>query len=144
VRVRCADGGGTAGPTILLTSPWPESLYAFTPIWETLCAHARPFAVDLPGFGGSEGREDLLAPRAMGGFLARLVDETGLGRPFIVAPDVGTRPPCSRPPTTLDCSPVWSWAPAAQRSHSSWANPWPHGCSTAIWRSIGPSTRTRS
>lgn len=90
VRVRCADGGGTAGPTILLTSPWPESLYAFTPIWETLCAHARPFAVDLPGFGGSEGREDLLAPRAMGGFLARLVDETGLGRPFIVAPDVGT------------------------------------------------------
>jgi pimeloyl-ACP methyl ester carboxylesterase len=90
VRVRCADSGGAAERTIVLTSPWPESLYAFAPVWETLSAHARLFAVDLPGFGGSERRDDLLSPRAMGGFLARLVDETGLGRPFIVAPDVGT------------------------------------------------------
>lgn len=90
VRVRCADSGGTAEPTIVLTSPWPESLYAFAPIWETLRAHGRLFALDLPGFGGSERREDLLAPHAMGGFLARLIDQTGLGRPFIVAPDVGT------------------------------------------------------
>jgi pimeloyl-ACP methyl ester carboxylesterase len=53
-------------------------------------AHARLFAVDLPGFGGSERRDDLLSPRAMGGFLARLVAETDLGRAHVVAPDVGT------------------------------------------------------
>ncbi len=48
------------------------------------------FAVDLPGFGGSERREDLLSPRAMGEFLARLVAEAALPSPHIVAPDVGT------------------------------------------------------
>jgi len=90
LRVRYADGGEPREQTILLTSPWPESIYAFAPIWATLAEHARLFAVDLPGFGGSERRDDLLSPRAMGGFLARLIDEAELGRPHIVAPDVGT------------------------------------------------------
>jgi pimeloyl-ACP methyl ester carboxylesterase len=90
VRVRYADRGGAQEPVVLLTSPWPESLYAFAPMWATLAEYARLFAVDLPGFGASERREDLLSPRAMGGFLARLVAEAELGRPHLVAPDVGT------------------------------------------------------
>jgi pimeloyl-ACP methyl ester carboxylesterase len=90
LRIRYADSGGTQEPAVLLTSPWPESLYAFAPIWATLAEHARLFAVDLPGFGASERREDLLSPRAMGEFLAQLMAETELGRPHIVAPDVGT------------------------------------------------------
>ena len=61
-RVRYADGGGSQEPAVLLTSPWPESLYAFAPIWATLAKHARLFAIDLPGFGASERREDLLSP----------------------------------------------------------------------------------
>jgi pimeloyl-ACP methyl ester carboxylesterase len=55
-----------------------------------LAEHARLVAVDLPGFGQSERREDLMSPRAMGDFLARLVDEAGLRAPHIVGPDVGT------------------------------------------------------
>ncbi|WP_374970492.1 alpha/beta fold hydrolase [Terrabacter sp. BE26] len=90
LRIRYADTGTTAGPTVLLTSPWPESLHAFTPIWSSLAARARLFAVDLPGFGRSERRDDLLSPRAMGEFLARLVVEADLGKPYIVGPDVGT------------------------------------------------------
>jgi pimeloyl-ACP methyl ester carboxylesterase len=90
LRIRYADGGGSREPVILLTSPWPESVYAFAPMWATLAEHARLFAVDLPGFGGSERRADLLSPRGMGGFLARLVAEAELGTPHIVAPDVGT------------------------------------------------------
>ena len=90
VRIRYADSGGAQEPTVLLTSPWPESVYAFAPMWATLAEHARLFAVDLPGFGASERRDDLLSPRAMGGFLARLIAEADLGRPHIVAPDVGT------------------------------------------------------
>jgi pimeloyl-ACP methyl ester carboxylesterase len=74
----------------LLTSPWPESIYAFAPVWSALAEHARLFAIDLPGFGASERRADLLSPRAMGGFLADVVDEVGLGEPHVVAPDVGT------------------------------------------------------
>ena len=90
VRIRYADSGGSRESVVLLTSPWPESVYAFAPMWDTLSGHARLFAVDLPGFGASERREDLLSPRAMGEFLARLITEADLGTPHIVAPDVGT------------------------------------------------------
>jgi pimeloyl-ACP methyl ester carboxylesterase len=90
LRIRYADSGRSQEPTILLTSPWPESVYAFAPIWSILAEHARLFAVDLPGFGASERRDDLLSPRAMGEFLAELIAEVELGRPHLVGPDVGT------------------------------------------------------
>src|SRR6476659_2318795 len=90
LMVRYADSGGSQEPVVLLISPWPESLYAFAPIWATLAEHARLFAVDLPGFGASERRDFLLSPRAMGTFLAQLIAEADLGRPHIIAPDVGT------------------------------------------------------
>jgi pimeloyl-ACP methyl ester carboxylesterase len=90
VRIRYADSGGSHESVVVLTSPWPESLYAFAPIWARLSGHARLFAVDLPGFGASERRQDLLSPRAMGEFLAELIAEADLGTPHIVAPDVGT------------------------------------------------------
>jgi pimeloyl-ACP methyl ester carboxylesterase len=90
VQIRYVDSRASRGQTLLLTSPWPESLCAFMPMWSTLAEHARLFAIDLPGFGASERRADLLSPRAMGGFLADVIAETELGRPHIVAPDVGT------------------------------------------------------
>jgi pimeloyl-ACP methyl ester carboxylesterase len=90
VRIRYADSGGSQEPVLLLTSPWPESVYAFASIWASLTERARLFAVDLPGFGASERRDALLSPRAMGEFLAELIAEVDLGRPHIVAPDVGT------------------------------------------------------
>src|SRR5690348_13731971 len=89
LRIRYADTATSSERTVLPTSPWPESLYAFTPMWSTLAEQARVVAVDLPGFGASERRSDLLAPRAMGEFLAQLVLEDDLGRPHVVAPDVG-------------------------------------------------------
>ena len=90
VRIRYADSGGSQEPTVLLTSPWPESVYAFAPMWPLLAEHARLFAIDLPGFGASERRDELLSPRAMGEFLAELIAEVELGRPHLLAPDVGT------------------------------------------------------
>ena len=90
LRIRYADSGPSREPTLLLTSPWPESVYAFTPIWSSLAERARLFAIDLPGFGASERRDDLLSPRAMGEFLARLIAEAELDTPHLVAPDVGT------------------------------------------------------
>jgi pimeloyl-ACP methyl ester carboxylesterase len=90
LRIRYAESSGSEGPVVLMTSPWPESVYAFSRMWATLAAHARLFAVDLPGFGASERRDDLLAPRAMGEFISELIAEADLGTPHIVAPDVGT------------------------------------------------------
>jgi pimeloyl-ACP methyl ester carboxylesterase len=90
LRIRYVESRATLEPTLLLTSPWPESVYAFTPMWSALAEHARLFAIDLPGFGASESHDDLMSPRAMGGFLAEVIAEADLGRPHIVAPDVGT------------------------------------------------------
>jgi pimeloyl-ACP methyl ester carboxylesterase len=90
VRIRYADSGSSQKPAVVLTSPWPESVCAFAPMWPSLAEHARLFAVDLPDFGAPERREDLLSPRAMGDFLAQLIAEADVGAPHIVAPDVGT------------------------------------------------------
>jgi pimeloyl-ACP methyl ester carboxylesterase len=89
-RIRYAESDRSAGQVLLLTSPWPESIYAFAPIWPLLAPRFGLFAVDLPGFGGSERQDDLLAPEAMGDFLTRLIEACGLDRPHLVGPDVGT------------------------------------------------------
>ena len=73
-----------------LLSPWPESMHAFDQMWDRLSEHTHLVAVDLPGFGYSDGRESLLAPRAMGEFVVRLADEFGLENPHTVGPDIGT------------------------------------------------------
>ncbi len=90
LMIRYADSEGGADETVLLLNPWPESLFAWETIWSRLAQTARLVAIDLPGFGQSERRADLLSPRAMGTFLLRLIDEWGLGRPHLVGPDVGT------------------------------------------------------
>ena len=74
----------------LLTSPWPESLYAFESTWSRLADRAHLVAIDLPGFGRSERRNELMSPRAMGEFLIRVADAFGLESPHVVGPDVGT------------------------------------------------------
>jgi pimeloyl-ACP methyl ester carboxylesterase len=89
LRIRYADSGTTEGPVILFTSPWPESLFAFRRVWPTLAPAGRLVAVDLPGFGHSQGRPDVLTPSAMGEFLYRFIAALGLGTPHLVAPDVG-------------------------------------------------------
>jgi len=88
--IRYAEADRAGDETVLLLNPWPESLFAWDTIWTRLAETARLVAIDLPGFGRSERRAELLSPRAMGMFLLRLVDEWGLGRPHLVGPDVGT------------------------------------------------------
>lgn len=90
LSIRYADSGEPRDHEALLLSPWPESLYSYDATWSRLASAARLIAVDLPGFGHSELREDLLSPRAMGGFVVRMADEFGLGRPHVVGPDIGT------------------------------------------------------
>jgi pimeloyl-ACP methyl ester carboxylesterase len=90
VRVRFADSKADSDTILLLLAPWPETLWAFRRIWRQVTEVGRVVAIDLPGFGHSDGRTELIAPDAAGSFLARLIDEWGLGSPHIVGPDVGT------------------------------------------------------
>jgi pimeloyl-ACP methyl ester carboxylesterase len=90
LKLRILRSRGGRGVPIMLTSPWPESLYAFDRIWPTLTAVAPLVALDLPGFGRSEGRADVMSPKAMGAFLPKVIDALGLDRIHAVGPDVGT------------------------------------------------------
>jgi len=53
LQIRLARSGQSGGIPILLTSPWPESIYAFRGILPALEALGPLIAVDLPGFGRS-------------------------------------------------------------------------------------------
>jgi len=90
LRIRYAKAERGAAQTLLLLSPMPESIFAFLPIWEALSEHHDLLAIDLPGFGASAGRADVIAPQAMGGFIAKAVDHFDLKRPHAVGPDIGT------------------------------------------------------
>jgi pimeloyl-ACP methyl ester carboxylesterase len=78
------------GADALLLSPWPESVFAYQAIWSRLAESTHLVAIDLPGFGRSEGRDVLMTPRAMGDFIVRVADAFALAHPHIVGPDVGT------------------------------------------------------
>jgi pimeloyl-ACP methyl ester carboxylesterase len=59
-------------------------------MWPRLAEHAHIVAIDSPGFGHSERRNDLLTPSTMGEFVAQVIEEFGLMRPHAVGPDIGT------------------------------------------------------
>ena len=90
LKLRFLRSDSGRGIPIMLTSPWPESLFAFARIWPKLAAEAPIVAVDLPGFGRSESRPDIMSPKAMGHFVPKIVDALGLKRIHVVSPDVGT------------------------------------------------------
>ena len=90
LAIRYATTERGARDTVLLCSPWPESLFAFVPIWDILSRDFSLIAFDLPGFGQSEGRTDLMSPHAMGEFIVRLADHFDLEQPHVIGPDVGT------------------------------------------------------
>jgi len=90
LKIRYAAHDGKKADTLLLLSPWPESIYAFTRIWRGLASRFNLLALDLPGFGQSQGRADLFGPRAMGEFIASATSDLAIQGAHAVGPDIGT------------------------------------------------------
>ena len=90
LSIRYARSGVSKGLPILLTSPWPESIYSFYHLAPRLAAAHPVLLVDLPGFGLSQSRPDVMGPAAMGDFFIKLLSYFGIDRVHVVAPDVGT------------------------------------------------------
>jgi pimeloyl-ACP methyl ester carboxylesterase len=90
LQIRFAESGGSASQRLVLTSPWPESLYAFERVWPRLSRTARLVAIDLPGFGRSQRRTSLLSPMAMSDFLIRILDDWDINDPHLICPGTGT------------------------------------------------------
>jgi len=90
LSIRYARGGASKGINILLTTPYPESFYAFHRLVPHLITEHPVLLVDQPGFGHSQSRPDVMAPEAMGNFLIKLLNHFGINRTHTVSPDVGT------------------------------------------------------
>jgi pimeloyl-ACP methyl ester carboxylesterase len=90
LSVRYARSGVSNGTPILLTAPWPESIYSFHRVLPRLATEHPVLAVDLPGDGSSQSRPDVMAPEATGDFLITFLKHFNINRTHVVAPDVGT------------------------------------------------------
>ncbi|TPK78141.1 alpha/beta hydrolase [Mesorhizobium sp. B2-4-17] len=89
LNIRYARNGKDYGTPILLTAPWPESIYSFRNVVPRLAQEHPLIAVDLPGFGRSESRPDVMAPEAMSDFVIKLLAHFDVKEAHAVAPDVG-------------------------------------------------------
>lgn len=88
-KIRLAQAGPVDAPTVVLLSPFPASILNFAGSWELLTAKFRVIAIDLPGFGGSEGDRHDMTPTAQGNHLAAIFEDLDLNDIHLVAPDVG-------------------------------------------------------
>ncbi|TFF35487.1 alpha/beta fold hydrolase [Mucilaginibacter psychrotolerans] len=90
LEIRYASSVGNFSESILLLSPLPESIRAFEPIWDELASRFNVIAIDLPGFGKSQSRENLLAPITLSEFVIKAIDFFDLGPMHVAGPDVGS------------------------------------------------------
>jgi pimeloyl-ACP methyl ester carboxylesterase len=90
LSIRYAKGGASTGTPILLTAPYPESFYAFHRLVPHLVSNHPVLLVDLPGFGHSQSRPDVMSPEPMGNFVIKILKHFGITRTHSVSPDVGT------------------------------------------------------
>lgn len=86
--IRYARSSHADGPSVLFLSPLPQSLHCYQQSWAALVGEANLIAVDLPGFGGSEGGMELMSFDAQSAFLEKIIAHLGLADVHIVAPDI--------------------------------------------------------
>ncbi|MFE0515543.1 alpha/beta fold hydrolase [Streptomyces sp. NPDC058964] len=141
LSIRYAESEGPRDSAALLLSPFPVSLYAYDATWSRLAEHAHLVAVDLPGFGHSELRENLLSPTAMSEFIVRIADEFGLAKPHVVGPDIGTSAvlfAAAHHPDRFRRAVVGSGGAAVPLQLGSPLNDWVHAEDLAPYRTLGP------
>ena len=76
-------------PSLVLFGPYPQSIRAWDSAWPALSSRYDLLAVDLPGFGLSDGSPETMSPSAAGEIALRLIDQFGIEAFHVVGPDVG-------------------------------------------------------
>ena len=89
LKIRYATAGNANGPTVLFLSPLPQSILCYDKTWSELSANANMVALDLPGFGKSEGGMSYMTFSAQSAFLQKFINKLEISDVHIVAPDVG-------------------------------------------------------
>lgn len=88
-QIRLAEAGPADAPLVVLLSPFPESILSFAGSWEKLTTSFHVIAIDLPGFGASEGDRHDMSPEAQGDLLNAIINDLDLHDIHLVGPDVG-------------------------------------------------------
>ena len=89
LKIRYAISTGSFTEHVLLISPLPESILAFTPIWKELAESYNLIAIDLPGLGKSESRMDLFSFITITDFVIKVMDYFRIEAFHIIGPDIG-------------------------------------------------------
>ena len=89
INIRFARGGFEGKPTILLLNPLPQSILCYEQIWPLLSQSFRLYALDVPGFGGSEGGAEVMNTETQSRILAEFVAQMDLSDFHLVGPDIG-------------------------------------------------------
>ncbi|WP_171178193.1 alpha/beta fold hydrolase [Ruegeria sp. HKCCD8929] len=88
LNIRIATSRKPDRPTVLFLSPLPQSILCYDAVWAQLSDDADLIAVDLPGFGRSEGGSDYMTFAAQSAFLEKFIDAMGLSDVHIAAADI--------------------------------------------------------
>ena len=88
LRIRIAKSERKNAPTVLCLSPLPQSIRCYDNVWSRLSGVANLVAVDLPGFGRSEGGYEHMSFEAQSAFLEAFIDAQELEDVHVVAPDI--------------------------------------------------------
>ncbi|WP_432667163.1 alpha/beta hydrolase [Wukongibacter baidiensis] len=89
LKIRYAEQRGNQKETVVMLSPWPQSIMAFEPFWDKLTEEFSVIAIDLPGYGGSEGDIKYFSPLKMADCLVDIVNALEIPKFHLVGPDVG-------------------------------------------------------
>jgi pimeloyl-ACP methyl ester carboxylesterase len=88
LNIRYAQNSVKNGPSILFLSPLPQSILCYDKVWASLSEKTNLVALDMPGFGRSDGDSSYMSFAAQSAFLEKFVAKMGLSDFHIVAPDV--------------------------------------------------------
>ena len=72
----------------MFLSPLPQSILCYESVWSNLSEEANLVAIDLPGFGRSEGGYEYMSLSAQSAFLENFLKDQNLNNVHIVAPDI--------------------------------------------------------
>ena len=120
LRIRYVASRKPSAESVMLLSPWPESIYAFIRMWPRLSERFSLAAVDLPGFGQSDGRADLMSPRRMGTSSLTSRPSWALASRMPSAPTSAPARCCSRPQRIRERFEASSWGQGRPPSRCTW------------------------
>jgi pimeloyl-ACP methyl ester carboxylesterase len=88
-RIHWADVEGPDGPPFLLLHGWGGSVLKWTAAMPHLARYRRTIALDLPGFGRSDGARGSHSPGWFAGAARAFMDEIGVERAIVVGNSLG-------------------------------------------------------